>query len=80
MAAREPARAAKLFVGQALDQESTLRQVIKEGKLDVDTPARQDQVVRLRHGDLRGNQRSPLFLRDLDHSRVRRIRTVRLGV
>ena len=80
MASREISRDAKLFACQASDQESTLRQVVEERKLDVDTQAGQDQVVGLRHGNLRGNQRSPLFLQDLDHGRVRRVRAVRLGV
>ena len=77
---RELARDAQLFASQAVDQESTLSQVIQEGKLDVDAQAGQDQVVSLRHGYLRGYQRSSLFLQDLDYCRVRRVRTVRLGV
>src|SRR5215207_10972690 len=80
MTPREFTRDPKLFACQALDQEGTLRQVVEERKLDVDTQAGQDQVVGLRHGNLRGNQRSPLFLQDLDHGRVCRVRAVRLGV
>ena len=80
MAPCEPARHAQFFTGQAFDQESTLREIVQEGKLDVDAQAGQDQVVCLGHGNLRGNQRSSLFLQYLDHGRVRRIRTVRLSV
>ena len=80
MAPRERPRDAQLFTCQALDQEGTLRQIVQESELDADTQAGQDQVVRLRHGDLRGYQRSPFLLQDFDHGRVRRIRTVRLGV
>ncbi len=80
MAPRELARHPKLFTGQAFDEESTLRQIVQEGKLDIDTQAGQDQVVRLRHGDLRGHQRSSLLLQDLDHGSVGRVSAVRLGV
>ena len=37
MAPRKPARHPKLFTGQAFDKESTIRQIVQEGKLDVDT-------------------------------------------
>ena len=80
MAPREFTRDAQLFACQTLDQEGTLCKVVQEGELDIDTQAGQDQIVGLRHGDLRGNQRSPLFLQDLDHGRVRRVRAVCLGV
>lgn len=80
MTLRDLARDAQLFAGQALDQESTLRKVVQERKLDVDAQAGQDQVVGLSHGDLRGHQRSSLSLQDLDHGVVRRVRAVRLGV
>ena len=80
MTPREVASDAKLFAGQALDQESALCQVVQERKLDVDTKAGQDQVVSLRHSNLRGHQRSSLSLQDLDHGRVRRISPVSLGV
>ncbi len=80
MAPREYTRDAQLFACQTLDQQGTLCKVIQEGELDIDTQAGQDQVVRLRHSDLRGNQRSPLFLQDLDHGRMRRVRAVRLSV
>ena len=77
---REFARDAQLSAGQTLDKEGALCQVVQESKLDVNTQAGQDQVVGLRHGDLRGHQRAPFFLQDLDHCRVLRVRTVRLGV
>jgi hypothetical protein len=80
MAPREPPRDAQLFTCQALDKKGTLRQIVQESELDVDAQAGQDQVVCLGHGNLRGNQRSSLFLQYLDHGRVRRIRTVRLSV
>ena len=80
MAPRKPARHPKLFTGQAFDKESTLRQIVQEGKLDVDTQAGQDQVVCLRHGDLRGHQRSSLLFQDFDHGCVGRVSSVRLGV
>ena len=55
MTPREVPSDAQLSASQTLDQESALRQVVQEGELDVDTQARQDQVVGLRYGDLRGH-------------------------
>ena len=80
MAPSDVAREAQLFASQALDQESTLREIIQEGKLDIDAQAGQDQVVSLRHSNLRGHQRTSLFLQDLDHGHVGRVCAVCLSV